>query len=387
MEPLKVAVLGTGFIGAVHAEAATRNGAEVIGFLGSTPARTAAAAERLGRPAFTDLAEVLASDADVVHVATPNHLHAEQSLAVLAAGKHLVCEKPLTTELAAARELHRQAMTSGLVHAVCFTQRFFPQVHEARARVRAGDVGTPHLVTGSYLQDWLLFDTDWNWRLDTAAGGETRSISDIGSHWLDASAFILDSPVMSVCAHLQTVHPIRRRPVGEVETFSGGGGDTERIEVAVHTDDAAQVMIEYANGARGLLAVSQVSAGRKNALTIEVDGTEGALAWASERPEEMWLGHRDEPNQVLWRDPTTAAAEARNISWYPGGHPHGFSDTFRGFVQTVYADVRHGSPRRNADGRTAYPDFTDGLVGMAVEDAIRQSARTRGWVDVERIER
>lgn len=392
--PLKVAVLGTGFIGAVHAEAADRNGAEVIGFLGSTPERTAVAAERMGRPAFAGLAEVLDSDADVVHVATPNHLHAEQSLAVLDAGKHLVCEKPLTTDLAAARELHQRAMSSGLVHAVCFTQRFFPHVHEARARVRDGAIGAPHLVTGSYLQDWLLLDTDWNWRLDTAAGGQTRSISDIGSHWLDASAFILDSPIVSVCAHLQTVHPVRRRPVGEVETFSAGtaeGGDgaddADRIEVAVHTDDAAQVMIEFANGARGLLAVSQVSAGRKNALSIEVDGADGSLAWTSEHPEELWLGHRDAPNQVLFRDPATLHPEARNISWYPGGHTHGFADTFRGLVQTVYADVRHGGPRRDADGRAAYPDFTDGLIGMAVEDAIRQSARSRGWVDVERIRR
>lgn len=387
MERLKVAVIGTGFIGAVHAEAAERNGAEVIGFLGSTPERSRAAAERLGRPAFTELAEVLASDADVVHVATPNHLHAEQALAVVDAGKHLVCEKPLTTDLEDARELHRRARASGLVNAVCFTQRFFPHVHEARAKVATGELGAPHLVTGSYLQDWLLYDTDWNWRLDTAAGGETRSISDIGSHWLDASSFILDSPVVSVCAHLQTVHPVRRRPVGEVETFSGTDAAEQRIEVAVHTDDAAQVMIEYANGARGLLAVSQVSAGRKNALSIEVDGSRGSLAWTSERPEELWLGHRDEPNQVLWRDPATLAPDARNVTWYPGGHTHGFSDTFRGFLQTVYADVREGAPRPADDGRTAYPDFTDGLIGMAVEDAIRQSARTRGWVDVERIER
>lgn len=387
MEPLKIAVLGTGFIGAVHAEAAERNGARVLGFLGSTPERTAAAARRLGRPAFASLDEVLASDADVVHVATPNHLHAEQTLAVLDAGKHVICEKPLATDLDDARELRRRAVASGLVHAVCFTQRFFPQVHEARERVLAGDLGRPHLLTGSYLQDWLLYDTDWNWRLDAAVGGPTRSVSDIGSHWLDASAFIVDSPIVAVCAHLQTVHPVRRRPTGEVETFSGTDAAEERTEVDVHTDDAAQVMIEYANGARGLLAVSQVSAGRKNALSIEVDGDRGSLAWTSEHPEELWLGHRDAPNQVLFRDPAALHPSARDITWYPGGHTHGFSDTFRGFLQQVYADVRHGGPRPDDQGRPRYPDLTDGLVGMAVEDAIRVSARSRGWADVERIDR
>lgn len=374
---ITAAVCGTGFIGTVHAEGIRRAGGRVLGVLGSTPASTARAADRLDTDAFASFDAVLASDADVVHIATPNVLHAEQALAALAAGKHVVCEKPLTTDVADARRLVAAAQASGLVHATCFNFRFYPLVHEARARVAAGDAGDVHLVTGSYLQDWLLYDTDWNWRLDDAVGGATRAVADIGSHWFDLAQFVTGQPITRLFADLQTVHRTRRRPGGEVETFTRTTGP--RREVAVSTDDAASVLLRFANGAHGSMTASQVSPGQKNNLSIEVDGGAGSLAWSSVTPDQLWLGHRDRPNESLFRDPGALHPSAAAITFYPIGHVEGFAESFRGLLERVYADVASGGPRPDP----AYPTFADGLRGMAIDDAVRRSAAAGTWIDVE----
>lgn len=379
---VRAIVLGTGFIGAVHAEAIRRAGSTLLGMLGSSPERGAQGAARIGTRSYADLSEVLASDADVVHVATPNVLHADQTRALLAAGKHVVCEKPLATTLADAAEMTRLAEASGLVNATCFNFRFYPLLPDARARVARGDMGAVHLVTGSYLQDWLLKPTDWNWRVDEAVGGSTRAMADIGSHWLDLAQYVTGSPVVRVLADLQTVHRTRHRPAGEVETFSRSQARTRAVVVG--TDDAASVLLRFGDGAHGTLTVSQVSAGRKNDLRLEISGAEGTLAWASGSPDELWVGYRDAPNQVVLRDPTTLDAAGAAVSFYPAGHVEGFGETFRGLVERVHADVASGGPRRDADGQLPYPTFRDGLRGLAVDDAIRRSAATGTWTDVER---
>src|SRR5262245_60603782 len=228
---------------------------------------------------------------DVVHLTTPNHLHYAQVRAALAAGKHVVCEKPLAMDATETAELLRLAEESGLVHAVNFNIRFYAQCQEARALVEAGEIGDVRLVSGGYLQDWLLHDTDWNWRLDPALGGSLRAVGDIGSHWLDLVPFVTGRHVEAVMADLATFIPVRRQPTGPVETFTdGAAGDT--VEVQMETEDAAGILLRFEGGARGVLTVSQVSAGRKNRLSWEIDGSESALAWASEEPEELWLGHR-----------------------------------------------------------------------------------------------
>ena len=257
---IKAAVVGTGFIGVVHVEALRRLGIEVTGIVGSSPERAAEKAKSAALPAPYPSFEAMLADpaVDVVHLTTPNRLHFEQARAALAAGKHVVCEKPLAMTSAETGELLRLAEESGLVHAVNFNIRFYPQCQEARARVRAGEIGDVRLVSGGYLQDWLLLETDWNWRLDPAAGGALRAVGDIGSHWLDLVQFVTGRKVEAVLADLTTFIGVRKQPTGPVETFSGATAG-ETVDTPMETEDAAGILLRLSGGARGVLTVSQVS--------------------------------------------------------------------------------------------------------------------------------
>jgi predicted dehydrogenase len=371
----RAAVVGTGFIGVVHVEALRRLGVEVVGVVGSSPERARA---KPGLPEPFESFEAMLADerVDVVHLTTPNHLHFEQARAVLDAGKHVVCEKPLALDSRQSAELVRVAEASGLVHCVNFNLRFYPQCHEARALVRAGAIGEVWNVHGGYLQDWLLLPTDWNWRLDAALGGELRAVADIGSHWLDLAQFVTGLRVEAVCADLFTTVPVRRKPTGPVEAFATAG-DGEREGVQMTSEDAANVLVRFAGGARGSFVVSQVSAGRKNSLSLEVDGSRGSLAWSSERNEELWRGHRERPSEVAPRDPSQAVGTVPGS--LPAGHPEGFADTFKELYRAVYRAVEAGGAPAEPD----YPTFRDGHVENVLGDAIALSSRDRRWVDVE----
>jgi len=317
---LRAAVVGTGFVGVLHVEALSRLGVQVLGVVGSSPERARAKGRAVPLPEPYESFDALLSDerVDVVHVTTPNELHYEQAKALLGAGKHVVCEKPLALDSAQSAELLELAERSGLVHCTNFNVRFYPQCQEARALVAGGRLGDVWNVHGGYLQDWLLLPTDWNWRLEPKRGGELRAVGDIGSHWLDLVQFVTGRRVVELVADLATTMPVRRRPVGEVETFASAD-DVEREDAPMATEDLAHVLLRFQGGGRGSMVVSQVSAGRKNSLRFEVDGSGGALAWDSERPEELWLGHRDRPNEVLLRG---AARRTR----LPAGHSEGFAD-------------------------------------------------------------
>ncbi len=381
LRDIRAAVIGTGFVGVVHVDALRRLGVEVVGVAGSNSERAAAKAAAAGLPPAYDSVEALLADerVDVVHVTSPNRFHAEQALAALAAGKHVVCEKPLAMDAEQTARLVAAAEASGLVHAVNFNLRFYPQVQEARARVLAGELGEVRLISGGYLQDWLLFDTDWNWRLDPAEGGRLRAIGDIGSHWLDLVTFVTGQPVQSVLADLATFIGVRRVPVGPVETFSGKAGPAgETVPREITTEDAAGVLVRYANGARGVATMSQVSAGRRNRIHLEVDGAAAALAWDGERPEELWLGHRERPNELLLRDPVLFSAAAAATTALPAGHAEGYADTFRELYRAVYRAVAAGGPPAAPD----YPTFADGHVSALIGEAIARSDAERAWVDV-----
>jgi predicted dehydrogenase len=365
---IKAAVVGTGFIGVVHVEALRRLGIEVTGIVGSTPERAAEKARTAGLPDPYPSFEAMLDDpaVEVVHLTTPNRLHYEQVKATLAAGKHVVCEKPLGMDSIETAELLRLAEQSGLVHAVNFNVRFYAQCQEARTRVQAGEIGEPRLISGGYLQDWLLLDTDWNWRLDPAEGGSLRAVGDIGSHWLDLVQFVSGRRVEAVMADLTTFIPVRKRPTGPVETFSEANrGDT--VDTPMETEDAAGILLRFSDGARGIVTVSQVAAGRKNRLSFEIDGSEQALAWQSEAPEELWIGHRDRPNELLLRQ----AGE------YPPGHAEGFPDTFKALYRAVYTAVAAGEPGSD------YPTFADGHDEAVIADAIARSHAEQRWVAVD----
>jgi predicted dehydrogenase len=373
LDELRAGVVGTGFIGAVHVDALRRLGVEVAGVVGSTPDR--AAAKRLG-PVYESY-EALLDDGgiDVVHLTTPNHLHHAQVKAALEAGKHVVCEKPLALTATESGELLELAERSGLVHCTNFNIRFYPLVQEARARARGGALGQVWNVHGAYLQDWLLLPTDWNWRLDPAKGGTLRAVADIGSHWLDLAQFVTGLDVEQVFADLATTIPVRRRPTGEVETFSSAAG-VARVDEAMSTEDVAHILVRFGGGARGSCVISQVSAGRKNAVRFEVDGSEGALAWEGERPEELWLGHRDAPNGTLLRDPALMDAAARTTTQLPAGHAEGFADTFRELYRAVYRAVAAGAPGDD------YPTFRAGHVENVLGEAVARSNDEQRWVEV-----
>jgi predicted dehydrogenase len=375
IEDVRAGVVGTGFVGAVHVEALRRLGIEVVGIVGSSPER--ARAKRLA-PVVDSYEELLADErVDIVHLTTPNHLHFGQVKQALAAGKHVVCEKPLATTSEQSAELLALAEQSGVVHCTNFNIRFYPQVQQARALVAEGAVGTIWNVHGGYLQDWLLLPTDWNWRLEPEKGGELRAVGDIGSHWLDLAQFVTGMRVRSLLADLATTIPVRRRPAGPVETFADAA-DVDREDVEMTTEDFAHILLRFDGDVRGSLVVSQVSAGRKNSLRFEVDGSLGALAWDSERNEELWLGHRGKPNDILLRDPALFAAEARARTGLPGGHAEGFAETFKELYRAVYAAVAAGEPPERPD----YPTFADGHWENALGDAVALSNRERRWVEV-----
>ena len=375
------AVIGSGFIGTVHIEGLRRIGVTVHGILGSSPDRAGSRAASLGvSRAYRSLEELLDDpQVDVVHVTSPNHLHFPQVKAILAAGKHVICEKPLAMTSAESGELVDLANASGRVSAVNFNIRFYPLNQHLRDAVRAGELGDVRLITGHYFQDWLLFDTDWNWRLEPEHGGALRAVGDIGSHWLDLTSFVTGERVASVMADLTTFIPVRHQPAGPVETFSTERA-AETVEREIRTEDVATILLRYESGARGTVAISQLSAGRKNSLQYEIDGSTAAAAWDSETPDHLWLGHRDRPNEVLLRNPALMHDGGRSTAQLPAGHVEGFGDTFPALFRAVYADVCAGRPSESPP----YARFEDGHEEMLVGDAVLRSSREGRWVDVPR---
>ena len=381
LSTIGAAVIGSGFIGTVHIEALRRIGVQVRGLLETTPELGSERAAQLGLPrAYASLDELLADDSvDVVHVTSPNHLHFEHASAILAAGRNVICEKPLAMSAAQSGELVRQAARSGKIAVVNFNIRFYPVNQHLRSAIAAGEVGDVRLLTGHYFQDWLLYDTDWNWRLEPEHGGGLRAVGDIGSHWLDLTSFVSGRRVTHVMADLATFVKVRHKPAGRIETFSLERSK-ETVPVDMTSEDAATILLRYDNDARGVLAVSQVSAGRKNQLQYEIDGSTAAVAWDSEQPDNLWIGHRGQPNELLTRDFALLNDAGRAAEALPGGHVEGFADTFAAHFRAVYSDVAEGGMRANSP----YATFADGHEEMLVGDAIAQSAAEERWIEVQR---
>jgi predicted dehydrogenase len=380
LSEIGAAVVGTGFIGVVHVEALRRLGVQVHGVVGSSYARALERATALGLPPAYESFEAMLADlrVDVVHITSPNHLHYAHAKAALAAGKHVICEKPLTMTSTESAELVRLAKASRLVNAVNFNLRFYPICRHLHQLVWDGGLGEVRLVSGHYLQDWLLLDTDWNWRLEPALGGNLRAVADIGSHWMDLTCHLAGQRIASVMADLKTFIPIRQQPAGPVETFAKTAGPmTPRT---ITTEDCATILLRYESGAIGNLTISQISAGRRNTLEFEIDGSSSAAAWNSERPDELWIGHRGRPNEILPRDPSLLNAEGRAAAGLPAGHNEGFADTFKALYRSVYRAVAGNGP-----AEPDYPTFADGHTSMLVCEAVARSAQQGAWASVSRL--
>jgi len=379
MQNLRSAIIGLGFVGRAHLEALRRLGISVQGALGTETARNEEACRTLGLDhAYKSLKE-LARDksVDVVHVCTPNYVHFEQCKALIEGGKHVVCEKPLAMDAKESAALVKLAAKHKRAACVSYNLRYYPLCQQARAMVESGEIGEPRLVHGGFLQDWLFYPTDWNWRLETNLGGELRAVSDIGTHWLDLTSWITGRKITELCADLATVIPFRRRPRGRVETFQQKK-DGAFDEIKISTDDYASVLLRLEGSARGVMTVSQVSAGRKCRLWFEIDGSKASLAWEAENPNILWIGHRSEPNGSLIKDPSLLSPAARGYAAYPGGHAEGYPDTFVRLFDDFYNYVAAG----NFAAKRTFPTFETGHEEMVLCDLIVESAKKRKWVTV-----
>jgi predicted dehydrogenase len=376
---LRAAVIGAGFVGRAHLEALRRNAIPIQGVLGSSGARGREAGQSLGIARAYDSLEELLSDSsvDVVHVCTPNYLHFPETAAALQAGKHVICEKPLAmnpTETAALVKLVRER---GCVGAVTYNLRYYPLCQEAYALVKQGAIGEPRIVHGTYLQDWLLYPTDWNWRLDPELGGSMRAVADIGTHWLDLITWITGQKLQELCADLVTVVPVRQRPKGPVETFARSTNSAAE-PISMSTDDYGSILLHFEGGLRGVLTVSQVSAGRKNRMWFEIDGSEGSLAFDQEQPNVLWIGSRKEANHYLIKDPSLMSPEARGYAAYPAGHAEGYPDTFVQLFRDLYGYIAAGDFR----APRLFPTFETGHYEVQLCELIGLSSQQRRWVEV-----
>ena len=381
-QTIGVAVAWTGFIGPAHVEGLRRNGIQVLGLVENTLEKAREKAAELNIPRiYGSLEELLADpDIDVVHLATPNYLHHPHAKAALLAGKHVVCEKPLAMNTTESAELVKLAAQKKLVNAINFNIRMYPMSQQARSMVQSGEIGDLFILQGSYLQDWLLFPTDWNWRLEPNQGGSLRAVGDIGSHWLDLLTFISVLRVEEVYADFKTFHPVRKKPAKPLETFTGKIlQPSDLVDQPISTEDYATVILHYESGIRGVMTVSQVSSGRKNRLFYEINGSKSSLGWDSEKPSELWIGHRTTANQVLMKDPSLLSTDARAVVSYPGGHNEGFPDTFKQLYNKVYSYILAGDYDKTPD----FPTFADGHYEMQLCEAIERSAREKTWVKIK----
>ncbi len=378
MEKIKIAIFGTGFMGKVHAENVRRLGnVEIAAVAGSSDQKARQFAQSIGvERASGDYRSLLADrDIQAVHILTPNALHHPMCRAALEAGKHVLCEKPFTTSVAEASELVDLAARTGLGNCLQHNLRYYPVVQQIRSMIQHGDLGEILIVQGTYSQDWLLWDTDWNWRSDAAANGALRVVGDLGSHWMDMIQHLTGLAITALCADLATFHKTRKRPRGSVETFAGKQLQPKNYEsTPIDTEDFGSVLVRLGGRARGVFTVSQMSAGRKNMFTFDIYGTRAGVSWNQERPDELWIGRRDEPNQVLIKDPALLYREAASFADLPGGHSEGYDDTHKQVFRRFYARVADRSAPID------YPTFADGLVGMRLLSAVAESAKNEAWV-------
>jgi predicted dehydrogenase len=370
-------IVGAGFVGPHHIDAVRRLGfVDVIAVAGSNEASAAAKAKALGVPKGYGSYEALLDDPDiqVVHNATPNYLHYPVNAAAIAKRKHVVSDKPLAMTAAEAKKLLDQATQAGIVHAVTFNYRGNPLVQQARLAIARGDIGTPHFLVGYYLQDWLLKDTDYSWRLEPDKGGASSALGDIGSHWCDLAQHISGLRITEVLGDITTVIKKRKKPTGSREAFAAAGSNEAFELVDVKVEDLASVMLRFDNGAKGSFSVGQVCAGHKNDLVLEICGAKSSLRWRQEHQNELWIGQRDAANQILQKDPSLLDADVRRYAHLPGGHQEAWADAFCNLMRDIYQFIADG--RKPSDAHPpAFATFEDGYRANCVVEAILESAK------------
>ena len=391
MKRFRVGVIGIGFIGAVHIEQLRRLGnVDVVALVKSRDPQGKADSLSVPR-GYSDYREMIdRENLDCVHICTANDSHFRIADYALDRGVHVVCEKPLTLTSAEAEKLVKKAREKGLVNAVNYNCRFYPMVCQMREMFRSGEVGELYTVHGGYLQDWLYFDTDYNWRLEPESSGVSRAFADIGTHWLDLVEFVTGLKVTEVFADFATFHKTRRKPAKPLETFSGMALRPEDYRaVPVTTEDYATVLFRFENGARGCCNISQVFAGRKNQMLVSIGGSKCALHWDSENSNSLWVGRRETLNGEYVKDPSVLKPAAGAVTSYPGGHVEGFPDTFKqNFIkiyQAIAAAQPSAEPLDKPSGKQTegeYATFEDGLKEIIFCEKAVESAARGQWVKI-----
>ena len=385
MKRIGMGLIGAGFVGPHHVDAVRRLGyVDIVAVAGSSRESARAKADALHvERAYGSYQELLADpDIQVVHNATPNYLHYAVNAAAIAKGKHVVSDKPLAMTAVEAKSLLEQATKAGIVHAVTFNYRGNPLVQQARLAIARGDIGTPTFLHGQYLQDYLIHDTDYSWRLEPDKAGASNALGDIGSHWCDLAQHMSGLRITEVLGEISTTIKTRKKPAGSRDAFqSTGGGATTDVNITV--EDLASVLVRFDNGARGSFSVGQVCPGHKNDLQIEICGSKASMKWKQEEQNELWIGHRDGANQILQRDPSLLDADVRGYAHLPGGHQEAWADAFCNLMRDIYGFIAAGKPA-NAPHPPAFATFEDGYRANCVVEAILQSAKAGGtWTKVD----
>jgi predicted dehydrogenase len=384
MKRIGMGLIGAGFVGPHHVDAVRRLGyVEVVAVAGSTRASAQAKADALhiGK-AYGSYQELLDDPSiQVVHNATPNYLHHEVNAAAIAKGKHVVSDKPLAMTAAEAKSLLDLATKAGIVHAVTFNYRGNPLVQQARLAIARGDIGTPTFIHGQYIQDWLLKDTDYSWRLEPDKGGASSALGDIGSHWCDLAQHMSGLRITEVLGEITTTIKKRKKPAGSREAFAAAGaGATTEVDITV--EDLASVLVRFGNGAKGAFSVGQVCAGHKNDLQVEVCGSKASMKWKQEEQNELWIGHRDGPNQILQKDPSLLDEAVRGYAHLPGGHQEAWADAFCNLMRDIYGFIAAGKSPRDPHP-PSFATFEDGYRANCVVEAILKSAKAGAWTKVD----
>ncbi|HBG26898.1 MAG: dehydrogenase [Planctomycetes bacterium GWF2_41_51] len=380
MKMLKAGIIGIGYIGPAHVEALRRLGNVEVSAVAEVNQELAEkkATQLSINKAYGDYRDMLNDKSiDVIHNCTPNFMHLQVNKDILNASKHCISEKPLGMNSNESAELVQLAKEKGLVNAVNFNYRYYPLVQQARMMVKKGELGRVFAVQGCYMQDWLLYDTDWSWRLDPQIAGDSRVIGDIGSHWFDLIQFVTGKKIVKVFADLLTLHEYRKKPKMQIETFSGKELKPEDYEkVKINTEDYGHVLLQFDDGSKGMTCITHVSAGRKNHIVFELNGTEKSIWWDHERPNELMIGHRNRPNQLQMKDAVLMDKSIRDFAHYPAGHNEGYPSAVKNFCRNVYRYIA-GEPKE-----IDFATFEDGHIADCIVEAVLESSKAQKWIEV-----
>jgi predicted dehydrogenase len=384
MSKIKAGVIGTGFIGPAHIEALRRvPGVQVVALASAEKEKADKIADNFFIPKSYSTWEELINDreVEVVHNCTPNNLHFEINKAAILAGKHVISEKPLTITSKESEELIKLAKEKKVVNAINFNYRFYPLIQHAKRLFEKGEMGDVFLAHGYYLQDWLYYDTDYNWRLESNISGKSRAVADIGSHWCDLVQFVTGLKIKKVFANLSTIHPKRKRPKQSVETFKSKEASFSDYEnINIDTEDTGSVLFKLENDSHGVFTVSQVSAGRKNHFWFEIDASKKAVSWNQEEPNQLWIGYREKGNEIIIKDPSLLDEEAKRYAHYPGGHPEGYPDGLKNLFINFYNFI--SEEKDSLKDKTDFPTFKDGHWENKIVEAVLKSNKEQKWIEV-----